>query len=336
MLTASPRRSIFDDILSALLADISLAPSLLTFSLSHFLSLFCSPTSRRCWADNRFDGKLEQGNVRSLVSFASGVSDVTIILSIPSIHTCANWTIFPANCLNMSGDLRGEENRPAIPVWSVKITDGRWLFQCRLMERMIVRTWNVGTPPNELLYRTSGEFFRILIDIFSPLSSAISIYSWIWHFYIFVSPRIFELHLRFDLLIQIFESELWALWEALKCATHSSCDLQVHESSLNLEYVSRIWWSDRDYATAYSWLIFDDTQRIIYHCHGSVGHQILPARYSYCNDCWWLINFVALVWWLLEFVIVGGESTRMQNDGIDLRKDLESIVYAYVSPRTLR
>lgn len=159
MLTACPRRSIFDYIIC--FARRYLSRSVTSFLLSPFLVFFLSfahPHRDVVTADNRLDGKLEQGNVRSLVSFASGVSDVTIILSIPSIHTCANWTIFPANCLNMSGDLRGEESRPAIPVWYVKITDGRWLFQCRLIERMIVRTWNVGTSPNEM-YRISRERF---------------------------------------------------------------------------------------------------------------------------------------------------------------------------------
>jgi len=89
MLTACPRRFIFEGILSARCLFLSHSAYLF---FTFFLSLSPFPfssrpfASRRCWTDNRFDDKLEQGNFRSSSHSRPAVSDATIILSIPSIR----------------------------------------------------------------------------------------------------------------------------------------------------------------------------------------------------------------------------------------------------------
>jgi len=114
MLTACPRRSIFDDILSTRCFFLSFSLSfrisffhLFSFSFSPF-PFSSRPSASRCWTDNRFDD--EQGNFRSPSHSRPAVSDATIILSIPSIRA---RTIFSTNYLNISGDSRGEESQSA-------------------------------------------------------------------------------------------------------------------------------------------------------------------------------------------------------------------------------
>lgn len=261
-LTVHPRRSIFDDILSASPISLSPAPSLLSYLLSFSFSFsFAHPHRDVVEPTIGSYGKLEQGNVRSLVSFASGVSDATIILSIPSIRTRANWTIFPANCLNTSGDLRGEGNRPAILVpgvvrqdyWRALIvsmsTNGE--NDCKDVKRRCAIERNVVS-------RLRRDF---LID-----STALFLLCHVYHYanLIFLSLRISlrileSSYSRFDLLTRILESKLWELRrEAFKCATHSS-RLWILNTLLGFGGAVRI------VLLLIHVCIFVDIQRIIYH-----------------------------------------------------------------------
>lgn len=76
----------------------------------------------------------------------------------------------------------------------------------------------------------------------------------------------------------------------------------------------------------------DRMRKIIHHCQRKYRSPNFRTRDTRLVYRWWLISLMALA----AAPIRRGRIVRAQSDGIDLRKDLEPIVYACISPRTLQ